>query len=218
MTSERLDYRHTKLEDAQHFVARVANIIPDDWLGISGELHASPQMIERGLVAFGTILTLRGKTPMDTNLGFDSTIYQLDYCTQLGSCPALSGKRPEIVTPFEVAFNKKWPCGIRFEAAGALTGEDTLADIKRASYLKLREGYWGNIEAISGVQARLGRKPSITAGDQLLSSAYAPLAMNLIVPMVGRAIVALTWNPELGGSREQLSEIEKGLVGLDFKL
>ena len=214
-----LEYRRVTSEHAQHAVARVANLIPDNWLCLSGNLHASSYMIEQGLVEFGTLLTLRGKTPKDKRLGMGSTNYEINYCPNVTSCPSLTGKTPEIQNPMKVAIDGKSPCGISFLAAGALTGEKSLAEMKRALYLKLREGYWGeSIIAISGSQVRLERETTITRGDQLLSKFYAPLAMDINVAMNGNALVALSWNPELGGHREQLSEIEKGLLGLDFKL
>ena len=219
MGSERIEYKRARQEADQHIIAQIAHLIPDNWLCLSGDLHASPYRIQEGLVEFGTLLTISGKTLEDKDWGYGSTTYEIGQCPQVSSCPTVSGEHHKIKEPFNVALHGKLPCGVRFKVAGALTGETTLTDVKRALYEKLREGYWGcNLEAISSTRALLERPTTMTSSAELLSSNYAPLSMMLHFPIIGGANVDLIWNPELGGSREQLSEIEKGLLKLDFRL
>jgi len=216
----------TNLDDKISLV----ELVPDDWLCISTELHAPLELIKNKKVAPKVIWRIQGKSLADKNLGYDrdskSMIYcnlgkvtenkdnEKDFCLLYKNVGSIEAKVFEL-DETELLLGKG-PCGIFLNHAGAFTGEKNLKHQKRLITSFIQKGYKLNyLDALSGVylQSR-GRKCAFSNAENFPSICHSPEYFRIDF---NEHKAEVHWNPKLGGKEENINKIVQGLKRLRFE-
>jgi hypothetical protein len=151
----------------------IVSAIPNNWYSVNGQLCVSEKMRRRDgrhVVCPGVAFRVIGREVQDLRAGCDLSKRQLEWCPNYSNldlrenerkyCPKLKnagfGKTPEFPEVDDVAMGMSLPCGIFFENAGRLTGEN-LAPIKQLIYSAMLKEYIGWVKFSSGYVLDAGR-------------------------------------------------------------
>lgn len=189
--SGELSSKVVKKYDASGLAPKVltylVDLIPDEYVSISGQLHAPGNLISSGEVLARSVLNIRGRQRIDNNWGFGQTSYSMEDrgCDRGGGAEYFCNVHRDLdsgdvrgMNPcFDnglVVTGQKLPCGIFLYGAGFGTGEEDLSGIKRTINHFVEQGYLiDNLTGLGGQNIELGNRSEMNSMWNLPDSDYS---------------------------------------------
>jgi hypothetical protein len=214
MKEGQIEFERDAFESFTYY-AKIADIIPDNWMGLSGMLHAPKNLVSSLKVHPRVVWKISGMTG-----GHGGDKIEVGYCGHSmssgnGLCDYHAGLK--MITPsskYSLVLVDKLPCGVDFYNAGVDNGSDHL-DVLDVLRKFLSQGYtMDNVCAFSGAFRNV-RGRSYPSGN--FPSRFDSPESFYLDSNSSSVCARVRWDSAMNGKKENIEGIVQGLIDLGFR-